>query len=341
MHTGAPAGPAAFVVPFWSDGAPDRLRYLREALDSVWAQSDPEVVAIVVDDGSPSQRDVRELLRWAGRERRLLVELAPDNRGPGRCRNLGVRRAHALGAPFVCFLDADDISHPDRARTVRAVLATDPAADVVYAGFRVIDEDGRLVPREQLVGGIRLLMEEIAQRPLAGYDCWITLAVERDNLTIPSALNVRTALALAVPFPDTHRFHEDTHTWLRYSASGAKVVHAADIPSSYRVPHPAKGSASRERAGGTEAFNLLRAETVGEGLAEATRLGIRRGVVGPREALTIRTRYLLSVAGMLLQEGSVDVARDLVDQARRLSPVDFEAYRASYPLAGIDRPAGA
>lgn len=258
------------------------------------------------------------------------VRRCDDNRGPGRCRNAGVAVAVELGAPFVCFLDADDVAHPDRVRTVRTVLAGDPDAAVVYSGFSVVDEHGEPVPREQLVGGIRTLAEEVSRRPLAGHDCWITLAVERDNLTIPSALNVRTALAAAVPFPGAHRFHEDTHTWLRYSASGAKIVHHPGIPSRYRVPQPGKGSESRDRAGGAEAFNRLRARIVGEGLAEAVALAVRRGVVTPREGLTIRTRYLLSVASMLQREGSTGIARDLVEQARRLSPRDYRDHHHRY-----------
>lgn len=332
MTLPARPGPAAFVIPFWSDGASHRLRFLREALDSVRAQSDPDLVAIVVDDGSQSEADLARLLDWAAVDERLLVRRCTDNRGPGRCRNVGVEAAAELGAPFVCFLDADDLAHPDRVRTVRAVLDGDPDADIVYSGFQVVDEGGEPVPHEQLVGGIRTLAEEIAQRPLAGYDCWITLAVERDNLTIPSALSARTAMAAAVPFPAAHRFHEDTHTWLRYSASGAKVVHRPDIPSRYRVPQPGKGSESRDRAGGTDAFNRLRARIVGEGLAEAVALAVRRGVVTPREGLTIRTRFLLSVASMLRQEGSTGIARDLVDQARRLSPRDYRDYHHCYRL---------
>jgi hypothetical protein len=322
----------AFVIPFWSDGAPHRLRYLREAIDSVRAQSDPDVLAIVVDDGSESRADVHELLRWAAYDSRLVIRRCTDNQGPGRCRNVGVALARELGAPFVCFLDADDVAHPDRVRTVRATLAADPAADIVYSGFDVVDEHGAPVPTDRLVGGIRTLAEEIAHRPLSGYECWIAIAVERDNLTIPSALSVRTALAAAVPFPESYRFHEDTHTWLRYSASGAKIVYRPDIPTRYRVPHPGKGSESRDRAGGTEAFNRLRAQTIGEGLAEAVAMAVRRGVVTQREGLTIRTRYLLSVAGMLRQEGSTAIASDLVVQARLLSPEDYRAYRHRYPL---------
>ncbi|MEV4066839.1 glycosyltransferase family 2 protein [Nonomuraea dietziae] len=324
--------PAAFVIPFWSDGRPHRLRYLREALDSVAAQTDPDVLAIVVDDGSDSERDLAELTGWAERDDRLLLVRAADNRGPGRCRNLGVAAARRAGAELICFLDSDDLAHPARAATARAMLAADPEADVVYSGFTVIGDDGAQVPKERLISGIRIIMDDIDRRPLEGHDCWIPIAVERDNLTIPSALSARTRLAAAVPFPEHCRFFEDTHTWLRYSAHGAKILFAPGTPSRYRVPDDTKGSESRLRAGGIEAFNRLRVEVTAPGLAEAVRLAVRRGVIDEAHGLSVRTRYLLNVAAMLRLEGSHETADDLVRQARELSPADFAAYRGRYEV---------
>ncbi|MEU9835858.1 glycosyltransferase family A protein [Streptosporangium sp. NPDC048047] len=332
-----PSGPAAFVIPFWSDGRPHRLGYLRQALDSVRAQTDPDVFAVVVDDCSDSHEDRAELLRWERDDARLRVVLAPDNRGPGRCRNMGVRVAADAGADFVCFLDADDLTHPDRVRTVRDALAADAEADLVYSGFVVIDGDGDEVGRDRLISSVKIIMDDIEKRPLEGHDCWVSVAVERDNLTIPSALSARTALALEIPFPEHCRFFEDTHTWLRYSASGAKIAFAPAIPSRYRIPDEKEGSESRRRAGGIEAFNRMRVEVTEPGLAEAVDLAVRRGVIDPAEGLAIRTRYLLNVAGILLSEGTGGVARDLVDQARALSFADYLRYRDAYPVvAALD-----
>lgn len=325
----------AFVIPFWSDGRPYRLRYLRETLDSVAAQTDPDVFAVVVDDDSVGA-DRAELLRWQAADPRLRVVLAPDNRGPGRCRNLGVQAAAEAGADLVCFLDADDLSHPGRAETARRILTEDPEADLVYSGFTVMDGQGAEVPRDRIISGVRIIMDDIESRPLEGRDCWISIAVERDNLTIPSALSVRTPLALAVPFPEHCRFFEDTHTWLRYSAYGASIRFARDTPSLYRIPSDSQGSESRQRAGGIEAFNRLRVEVTGPGLAEAVGLAVARGVVTEAEGLAIRARYLLNVAGMLLLEGSQEVARDLVKQARVLSPGDYDRYRHGYPISEVD-----
>ena len=107
--------PCAFIIPFWSDGKPQRLRYLESALQSVAEQTDQNCIAIVVDDASSSKRDRATLEAWASRQAQLRVVWANENRGPGRCRNLGIQDAARMNCSFVCFLDADDRSHPDRA----------------------------------------------------------------------------------------------------------------------------------------------------------------------------------------------------------------------------------
>lgn len=218
-------------------------------------------------------------------------------------------------------------------KVARDLFDREPATDVVYSTFEVIDEVGRSVPVAELIDGLRTILTDLDTRPLTGADVWTTLAVERDTLTIPSALNVRTALASLVPFPPQWRFHEDTHTWLRYSASGAVVAYTPDIPSKYRVPRETTGSESRQRAGGIEAFNRLRAKVISEGLAEAVELGVTRAVVTPEQGLVIRVRYLLSVAQMVQREGTPGVAEELRDWARTLSDEAYRSYAERYGAA--------
>jgi cellulose synthase/poly-beta-1,6-N-acetylglucosamine synthase-like glycosyltransferase len=327
--------PAAFVVPFWSDGHPKYLHYLDEALDSIFAQTDPNFLIFVVDDASPACSDRHTLAHWIQCDRRLRVIWAAENRGPGYCRNIGIRAAAEHGCPFICFLDADDRAHPERVAEVRQRFRSNPDVDVVYASFSVIDEHGHPVPREQLVEGIRIILHDLETRALEGYDLWIPLAVERDTLTIPTALNVRTALAAAVPFPQDHRFHEDTHTWLRYAAAGAKIVYHPGIPSQYRIPQDVQGSKSRERAGGIEAFNRLRAKVVLEGLQKAVEQGIHRGLINEERGQEIQTRYLMNVAAMIRKEGTVAIAAELVQQAKDLSPHHFARFQDQYDIKGL------
>jgi glycosyltransferase involved in cell wall biosynthesis len=311
--------PCAFVTPFWSDGKPSRLRYLESALQSVAEQTDENCIAIVVDDASSSRSDRATLKAWASQRAQLRVVWARENRGPGRCRNLGVQEAARMNCAFVCFLDADDISHPERAAEARRVFGEDPTIQVVYSGLSVIDEKGDPLEREKLLRGIQIILEDLEKSPLEGDDIWMDLATERDTLTVPSALNVRTKLALRVPFPENVRFHEDTHTWLRYSAFGARIKFNPRTPSQYRIPQNTIGSESRDRAGGVDSFNRLRAQVIMQGLDEAIEMGLRRGVIDHIEAEKIRIGYLLNVAAILRAEKSDVVAAELVAQADALT----------------------
>ena len=336
MGQAASSGPAAFVVPFFADGRPECLTYLDRTTESILAQTDPDLVMFIVDDASPDPNAKAHLAHTVTRDSRIRVLHSDRNRGPAHCRNVGISAAVEAGAPFVSYLDADDRAHPERVAVVREVLASRPDVDVVYSSFVVVDEYGTVVPRERLIEGLRIILDDLVHRPLNGRDVWITMAVDRDTLTIPSALNVRTELAAAVPFPAHARFHEDTHTWLRYSAAGANVRFTADIPSHYTVPMRAEGSRSRERAGGIDAFNRLRADVITEGLREAIQAGISRGVVSAEDGRDIVACYLLNVDGMIAVEGSAEVAAELVARARaevppKRFPRHFERYAALYP----------
>ena len=116
-----------------------------------------------------------------------------------------------------------------------------------------------------------------------------------------------------MPFPEDARFHEDMHTWLRYSAAGAEVVHTPVTPSRYWIVAAGRGSSSRERAGGIEAFNRPGADVISGGPREAIERGTRRGVVshssghGFSAAFASTTRYDLTASQPLSpgRQGSV------------------------------------
>ncbi|MDR5708499.1 MAG: glycosyltransferase family 2 protein, partial [Armatimonadota bacterium] len=74
--------------------------YLREALDSVFAQTRPPDEVIVVDDGSLDRTP--EIAASYGDRVRLVRQ---PNRGEAAARNTGVRVAQG---ELIAFLDADD-----------------------------------------------------------------------------------------------------------------------------------------------------------------------------------------------------------------------------------------
>lgn len=81
-------------------------RYLRQALDSICAQTYRPIEVIVVDDGSTDATAV--IVASFGDRLRYLRQ---DNQGPPAARNLGIRAAKG---EYVAFLDADDLWHPEK-----------------------------------------------------------------------------------------------------------------------------------------------------------------------------------------------------------------------------------
>lgn len=111
-------------------------RHLREAVDSVRAQTYDNVELLVVDD-SPGELSASlaagdlALTRLTGR----------DHRGAGDARNTGIWRADGR---YLAFLDDDDTWHPEKLTRQVARLEESPEVGVVYTALEYVrDGDGR------------------------------------------------------------------------------------------------------------------------------------------------------------------------------------------------------
>lgn len=118
------------IIPV-GDGHED---YLVDAVDSLEAQTYPFWEAIVVDDTT-----TQELRQQYQRSMPFALFIATGGaRGPAVARNAGVE---ASGAPYVAFLDADDMLYPDGLRVFRSVV---DEQTWVYPDVMVEEEDGSL-----------------------------------------------------------------------------------------------------------------------------------------------------------------------------------------------------
>jgi hypothetical protein len=106
-------------VPSLQQGA-----YLAEALDSILAQDIP--VELFVADGGSTDGSV-EIIR--ARQERLAGWRSHPDQGQAAAINECIARGRA---PFVCWLNSDDLLLPGALRTLAGALERDPHAPAVY-----------------------------------------------------------------------------------------------------------------------------------------------------------------------------------------------------------------
>jgi glycosyltransferase involved in cell wall biosynthesis len=115
------------------------LDALREAIESVRAQTWRDWELVLVDDRSPSEA-VREVLREAAAgDRRIRVLERPENGGIVAASNDAVDAARG---EFLVFFDNDDLLHPEALERVAEALTADADVDYVYTDEDKIDAAG-------------------------------------------------------------------------------------------------------------------------------------------------------------------------------------------------------
>jgi glycosyltransferase involved in cell wall biosynthesis len=112
-------------------------KYVGLAIDSVRAQTYPNIEILVVDDGSTdgSLDIIARQARGDGRIRTFFQQ----NSGQAAATNRGIMEARG---EFVAFLDADDIWYPEKLARQMPLFA-DPRVGVVYSAAKLIDLGGR------------------------------------------------------------------------------------------------------------------------------------------------------------------------------------------------------
>src|SRR5438045_7898820 len=99
----------SIVIPTYN-----RSELLREALESVFAQTFTDYEVVAVDDGSTDE--TVQVLRSYGQQVRFFRQ---ENKGPGAARNLGLTQARG---EYVAFLDSDDLWFPWTLATYRRAI---------------------------------------------------------------------------------------------------------------------------------------------------------------------------------------------------------------------------
>ncbi|MCU6455035.1 glycosyltransferase family 2 protein [Sphingomonas sp. A2-49] len=116
----------------------DRAHVVADAVASVLAQDHPPVRVVVVDDGSRDDGAAVIRALAAAHPGRVDAAILPRNGGASNARNVGA----AFGqAPWIAFLDSDDVWLPGAARAMLGAAATQ-RADIVVGRFARVEHGG-------------------------------------------------------------------------------------------------------------------------------------------------------------------------------------------------------
>lgn len=176
----------------------NRAGYLRQAIDSVLAQTFTDFELIVVDDGSTDATD--EVLAAIG-DRRVRC-LQGDHRGVSAAVNRGLRTAQG---EYVGRLDSDDVWLPEMLRALVDVLDARPEIGVAYARARAMDVDRTPLP---YTNGMPPRFPGDSLRSLVCEDFTCNIA----------ALTRRSCLERAGEYDESLPANEDWDMWLRIAA---------------------------------------------------------------------------------------------------------------------------
>jgi len=273
----------------------NRARFIREAVESVLAQTMPNWELLIVDDGSTD--DTREVLASYLADERIQYIYQP-NQGQSVARNAALAKARG---EFVGFLDSDDLWRAQKLERQLSIFEAQPDVHIVHGDESIIDEHGL----------------EISQENMRRYSGNIAAQLLADNsVSITTALVKRECFDEMGLFQASHGVADDYDLWLRFSVR-YRFYYESGIVASYRVMADQISSDKRRRFAANEAIIDSFLEQFGYALtAQEKRWGLAHFYCR-------KARYFASV-------GERRYAAESVFKAFRKAPLDIVVWRAIY-----------
>ena len=229
----------SIVMPFFNAG-----RFIREAIESVLAQTYTEWELLLVDDGSNDKSTfiARKYTEQYPHKLRYFEHAEHQNRGKSASRNLALQNA---AGQYIGFLDADDVWLPDILKDQIALLESHPEAGMVYGplqwwyGWTGDPED----IQKDTVENLGVPPDTVISPPL------ILTGFLQDRAAVPSNILVRKEI-----IEQAGNFEEDFRTMYEDQVFVAKICLQAPVYASskcwYRYrQHPEQSCAIAQITG--------------------------------------------------------------------------------------------
>ena len=197
--------------------------YLREAMDSILAQTFQDFELIVLDDCSPDNS--AEILDTYTDER-IVRYRGEKNMGLSNVLNVGMAMARG---EFIARMDSDDLSTPERLATQVAYLDAHPEVDLCSCGMELFGAKQETWVRETNVEDVKITA--LFHSPiLHASSVWRRASFERVGLRF---------LQEMVPA-------EDYDMWTRAMAAGLRLVNIPEVMYQYRI-HPSQATTQTDK----------------------------------------------------------------------------------------------
>lgn len=176
--------------------------YIKECLESVFAQTYKGYEVVIVDDGSTdlTVSIINDIIKKNKIEKIVLVKQA--NSGPSAARNNGVKHAHG---EYLAFLDSDDQWYPNKLEFVLTEFKKNNTLDIISSLYSIGDNslfkntDGSVVC---------IPLRKLLYR----------------NSLLTSGVVCKSFIFDYFKFDETQKYSEDYRLWLELVASGYKCA---------------------------------------------------------------------------------------------------------------------
>lgn len=210
----------SIIVPVFN--TPDK--YLRQCLDSIRQQDEPDFEVIIIDDGSLPQ--TAELLDgYAKRDDRFKV-FHKENEGVSKARNYGIK--NAIGE-FITFVDADDyVSHDMVSRALKIQKQYDADMVIWQCATSVNGQINSVVYKGNGIDIFDDLNKEILEE-LILYDDAYYEQYRFGTLVCTWCKLYRRQLVYTIKFPENIKINEDGLYIFQTVQMSHKIVIVDDI----------------------------------------------------------------------------------------------------------------
>ncbi len=195
------------VIPAYNQAA-----YLAEAIQSVYDQTFTNWELFVVDDGSTD--DTHQVL--ANFQDTRIKVIRQVNKGVSAARNTGIFQS---SAPFITFLDADDLFMPDKMTVLYEYLKAYPEVGLVVGGLQSIDTSGGKY-KEKIITLSSITFPEL---------------LHGNDIPLGGVMLRREWLERVGGFDETMHTCEDWDLWLRMVVSGCQLACVENVVLEYRI----------------------------------------------------------------------------------------------------------